>query len=229
METLRCPRREHDQIDRFQVAGGWAPATCERPIPSEVAIGQSAEVVFHVTNLPTSSGLALPPGEFVEDDLGAGHHIREHVEPAAMRHAEHVSFTPSWPPYLMTDSAPESSEFPAVQPAALGADILLAEILLVLLASDHGRKDRLHLPITVKSIDLSAPIAGLEAALLGHRDVHMYSKADHAAMVRAQDFHQILKDGDHSSQIAATAYPDPDLRAETVIFRGVQIHAGSSL
>src|SRR3546814_4044390 len=58
--------------------------------PVECPIGRGAEMIFDVARTADILGVGRAAREFVEDRaIGLAHHVGEHVEPAAMRHAEH--------------------------------------------------------------------------------------------------------------------------------------------
>ena len=82
--------------------------------------------------------------------------------------------------------------FAAVEPEALGADVLLAEELLVLLAANHRRKDR-PLAFGGEADDLVGALDAVlqEAPFLDVGNVHVF-EPDAAAVVLAQDRHQLV-------------------------------------
>ncbi len=56
--------------------------------PVELAVGAGAEVIFHVARTADIVGIGAAARKFVEDHaVGLGHHVGEHVQPAAMGHA----------------------------------------------------------------------------------------------------------------------------------------------
>ena len=80
---------EHHRIDDFQMRriGG------ERQmhfVVVELAVRRGAEVIFDVARAFDLVGRRRAALEFVEDGaVRLGHDLRQHVEPAAMRHADH--------------------------------------------------------------------------------------------------------------------------------------------
>jgi hypothetical protein len=59
-------------------------------IAVELAVRRGAEVVFHIARAIDILGLEAAALEFVEDRaIGLAHHVGQHRQPAAVRHADH--------------------------------------------------------------------------------------------------------------------------------------------
>ena len=97
----------------------------------ELAVGRRAEVIFDVAralDLVGHGGAAL---ELVEQHaVRLCHHLREHVEPAAMRHAEHDLLHAEIAAALDDLLERRDQRFAAVEAEALGAgELHVAELL----------------------------------------------------------------------------------------------------
>src|SRR3546814_7354501 len=106
--------------------------------PVEFPIGRGAEMIFDVARTADILGVGRAAREFVEDRaIGLAHHVGEHVEPAAMRHAEHDLAHAVLA--AVFDHAFERGDhaLAAIEAEALGADVFLAEELLVLRSEEH--------------------------------------------------------------------------------------------
>jgi hypothetical protein len=80
---------QHDGVHRLQMAGVCGQRQVHR-IAVEFAVRRGAQMVFHIARPFDILGLEAAALEFVEDRaIGLAHHIGEHRQPAAMRHADH--------------------------------------------------------------------------------------------------------------------------------------------
>ena len=85
---------EHDRIDRFQMrrVGGQRQM---HVLPVDCAVRRGAEMVFDITRAMDVLGIAGMALELREDrGIGLADNISEHVQPAAMRHADHEFLDP---------------------------------------------------------------------------------------------------------------------------------------
>jgi hypothetical protein len=93
-------------------------------------------MVLHVARTADVFRVGRTAREFVEDHaVGLGHDVGEHVETAAVGHAVHDFAHAALAAVLDHGFQRRDHRFTAIKAEALGADILLAEELLVLLAS----------------------------------------------------------------------------------------------
>ncbi len=121
---------EHDRIDDLQMRriGGEREM---HAVAVEFAVGRGAQVVLHVAralDLIGGGGAAL---ELVEDGaVRLAHHLRQHVEPAAMRHADDDLLHAQRPAALDDLLERRDHGFGAVEAEALGAgELEIAELL----------------------------------------------------------------------------------------------------
>ncbi len=194
---------EHDRVDRFEVRGVGDQRHMDAD-PVELAVGAGAEVIFHVARPADIVGVGRTTGEFMKDHaIGLGHHVGEHVEAAAMRHAVHDLAHAILAAVLDDRLHRGDHRFTAVEAEALGPDILLAEELFPLLGFDHLGQDRL-LAIGREFDRLVLALEPLlqEAAFLDIGDVHIF-EADIAAIVAAQDRDQLADRRLFEAEIAA--------------------------
>ena len=200
---LRAGLAQHHRVHRFQMARVGLQAHVHLD-PVELAVGAGAQVILHVARTADILGVRAATGKFVEDHpVGLGQHVRQHVEAAAVRQAvddlAHAQLAA-----ILDDSFQRRDHgFAAIQPEPLGADILLAEELLVLLAAHHGGQNGLlavggEVDVLVAALDAVLQ----ELALLHVRDVHVF-KADFAAVVLLQHAHDLARGGPLQPQRAA--------------------------
>ena len=134
---------EHHRIDDLEMrrVGGQRQMHL---VAVELAVRRGAEVILHVARAFDLVGRRRAALELVEDRaVRLAHHLRQHVEPAAMRHAERRSpCTPSSPPRLMICSSAGISDFAAVEAEALGAGVLDVEEFLEAFGLDQLVEDR---------------------------------------------------------------------------------------
>ena len=85
---LRADAALHDRADEFQVARIEAQRQVNLAVRARDPIGAVAEVVLHVAAAVMQFGIDV--GELAEDLLRAlAHDVGQHVQPAAVGHAEH--------------------------------------------------------------------------------------------------------------------------------------------
>ena len=80
---------EHHRVDDLEMrrVGGERQVHL---VAVELAVGRGAEVILHVAGALDVVGRRRAALELVEDRaVRLAHHLRQHVEPAAMRHADH--------------------------------------------------------------------------------------------------------------------------------------------
>ena len=215
---LRAHLAQDHRIDGFEVRGIGDQRHVDLD-PVKLAVGRGAEVIFDVARSADILRIGGAAGKFVENDAEAlGHDIGQHVEAAAMRHAEH-DFAHAARPAIFDDGFERGDHgFAAVQTKALGPDIFAAQELLILLGLDDLGQDRLlALGREVDFLVLAFHPVLQEAALLHVGDMHIF-QADIAAVILPQDRHQFA-DG-RILQTERTA--EVDLLVEvgqTMIFR----------
>src|SRR5262245_19828568 len=127
---LRAHLAEHDRIDDFEMRriGGEREM---HAVAVELAVGRGAEVVLHVAralDLVRRRGAAL---ELVEDGaMRLAHHLRQHVESAAVGHADDDVFHAERAAALDDLLERGNHRFGAVETEALGAgELQIAEFL----------------------------------------------------------------------------------------------------
>ena len=214
---------QHHRVHRFQVAGVGYQAHVHLD-PVELAVGAGAQVVFHVARTTHVFGVGRAAREFVEDHaIGLGHHVGEHVKPAAVGHAVDNLAHAAGTAILDHGFQRRDHRFPAVQAKTLGADVLLAQELFVLFAADHRAQDRLfafggEVDRLVATLD---PFLD-EAALLDVGDVHVF-KADLAAVIALQDLDQFTHRGPFQAQRAAQVNLAIERRARKAVIGRVKV------
>ncbi len=123
----------------------------------ELAVGRGAEVIFDVARALDLVGRGRAALELVEDDaVRLAHHLGQHVEPAAMRHAEADFLQAELAAALDDLLQRRDHRLAAVEAEALGAGIFDVEEILEPSASTSF--DRMaRLPSLVNWISLSGP------------------------------------------------------------------------
>jgi len=185
-------------------------------------VGAGAEMVFHIARPRHIIGVVRPAAKFVEDHaVGLGHHIGEHVQPAAMRHAID-DFADAELPAIFDHALQRGDHaFAAIEPEALGADIFTAEEFLPLFGLDQLVEDRLlahrrefnRLVLAFHSILQ-------ETAFLDIGDVHIF-KADRPAVILLQGRNDFAHRGPLPAKRAAQINQLIKIApGEPMIFRG---------
>ena len=168
-------------------------------------------MVFHIARSADIFGVGRAARKFVEDDaIGLGHHIGEHVEATAMRHAID-DFANAQMAAIFDDCFERGDHrLAAIKAETLGADIFLGEEFLVLLGLDHLGEDRL-LALGRKgngSVPALHPLLQ-ETPFLDIGDVHIF-KANRATIIGAQRCDQFA----NADPIKAQRAADIDLTVE---------------
>ncbi|CUS43268.1 hypothetical protein MGWOODY_Smn1319 [hydrothermal vent metagenome] len=183
----RADLAQHDRVLSLKMRGVGDQRHVDAD-PVELAVGRGAEMVFHVARTGHVLRIVGAAAEFVEDDAERlGHHIGEHVQAAAMRHAEHDLAHAELAAIFDDAFERRDHALAAVQAEPLSADIFPTAEFLPLLGLDHLVQDRL----LAERAELDRLVLALhpvleEAALLHVGDVHIF-EADIPAVVRAQD------------------------------------------
>ncbi len=191
---------EHDGVDDLQMRriGGQRQVHI---VAVEFAVGGSAEMVFDVAgafHFVRREGATL---EFVEDrPVRLAHHLGQHIEPAAMGHAEH-DFPHAQRAAALDDLLQRRDQrFAAVQTEALGAGIFDVEELLEPLRLNQLVEDRL-LAFVGEGDFLVRPLdALLDPAFFGRiGNVHELH-AQRRAIGSPQDFQHLRYGGEVQPQ-----------------------------
>ena len=164
---------QHDRVDDFEMRriGGERQM---HAVAVELAIGRGAEMVLHVAralDLVGGRGAAL---ELVEDGaVRLAHHLRQHVEPAAVRHADDDVLHAERAAALDDLLERGDHQFGAVEAEAFGAGEFQVAELFETLGLDQLVEDR-ALALAREGDLLVRPLdARLDPALLrGVGDVH---------------------------------------------------------
>ena len=139
----------------------------------ELAVGGSAEVIFHIARALDLVGMGATSPELVEDGAeGLGHDVGQHVEAPAMGHADddlfHAELTAAFDDLLERGH----HRLPAIESEALGAGVFHVEEALEDLRLDQLLEDRL--PPALGERHIAAFDAVLNPrSLLGVGDVHV--------------------------------------------------------
>ncbi len=215
----RADLAEDDRVDRLEVRRVRRQRQMDG-VAVELAVGRGAEVVLDVARSADVVGVGRAAAEFVEDHPERLlHDVAEHVQPPAVGHAENDFLDAVLAADLDDRLHRRDHRLAAVETEALGPDILLAEEALELLGLDQLVEDRLlaelgELDFLVAALD---PLLD-EAALLDVVDVHVFD-ADVAAIVRAQDRHQLAdRAGRHAQRATEVDRPVEVGLLEAVIF-----------
>ncbi len=134
---------EHHRIDDFQMRriGGQRQV---HPVAIEFAVRRGAEVVLDVAGARHVVGRRRAALEFVEDGaMRLAHHLGEHVEAAAMGHAEHDLAHAQIAAALDDLLQRRHYRFAAVEAEALGAGVLHVDEALEALGLDQLVEDGL--------------------------------------------------------------------------------------
>ena len=121
---------EHHGIDDFQMrrVGGQRQMD---PVVVELAVRRRAEMIFDVAGALDRVGIGRAALEFMEQRaMRLAHHLGQHVEAAAMRHADHDFLHAEIAAALDDLFQRRDQRFGAVEPEALGAgEFEIAEFL----------------------------------------------------------------------------------------------------
>src|SRR6185437_15065084 len=133
---------ENDGIDDLEMrrVGGQRQMNA---VAVEFAVRGRAEVIFHVARALDLVGRSRAALELVEDDtVRLAHHLAQHIEPAAMRHAESNLFQAKLAAALDDLLERRNHRLRAIEPEALGAGIFDVEEILEALSFDQLAEDR---------------------------------------------------------------------------------------
>ena len=185
----------------------------------ELAVGRGAEMIFDVARAADILGIGRAAGEFGEDRaIGLGHDVGEHVEPAAMGHAEHHRDDAVLAAIFDHRLQRRHHRLAAVEPEPLGADIFAGEELLPLLGLDDLGQDRFLALGREDDLGVLALHPVLEeAALLEVVDVHIF-EADMAAIIAPEDLDELADAG----LLQAERPAEPDRPVERVAGEAVK-------
>jgi hypothetical protein len=124
-------------------------------IAVEFAVRRGAEVVFHIARPFDILGLEAAALEFVEDRaIGLAHHIGEHRQPAAMRHADHELLHPQRAAALDDLFHRRDQRLATVKAEPLGAHVFDMQELFEAFGLDQLVQDRLAATARVKCTSL---------------------------------------------------------------------------
>ena len=114
---------QHHRIDRLEMRGVGGQRQMHL-VAVELAVRRGAQMIFHVARaLHFAMGLAEPPwNSWKMLAIGLGHHVGEHVQPPAMRHAEHDFLHAQLAAALDDLFHRGDQRFAAVETEALGAE-----------------------------------------------------------------------------------------------------------
>ncbi len=177
LRLLGADLAEHHRVDRLEMAGVGGQREMHG-IAVELAVRGGAEMVFHVAGALDLVGLVAAALELVEDRaVGFLHHVGEHREPAAVRHADDDVLDAERAAALDDLLHRRDQRLAAVEAEALGAGVFHLEELLVALRLDQLVEDRP--PAALGEVDLLA--VALDALLepgrlLGVGDVHVLQR-----------------------------------------------------
>ncbi len=185
---------EHDGIDDLEMRGIGGERQVDL-VGIELAIRRSAEMVLHVAGAFDFVRQERTALEFVEQRaVRFGHHLTEHVEPAAMRHAQDDLLHAERAAALDDLLERGNHRFAAVETEALGARVLDVDELLEAFRLDQLLQDRALAFVGEGDLLVRTFDALLDPGLLGRiGNVHEFV-ADGRAIGAAQD-RQHLEDG----------------------------------
>src|SRR5579883_108817 len=169
---------QHDRIDDFEMrrVGGERQM---HPVAVELAVGRGAEMVFDVARTLDFVRRSRAALEFVEDDaMRLAHDLAEHIEPAAMSHADGDVLDAERAAALDDLLQSRNHRLGAFEPEALGAGIFDLEELLETFGFDKLVEDR-------------------SLALVGERDLLIWSfdaLLDPGFLRRIRDMHELEAD-----------------------------------
>ena len=191
LRLLGARLAEHHRIDRFEMRGIGGQRQMH-VVAVERAVRRCAEVILHVARALHVRRLRRAALEFVEElAIGLAHHVDEHVQAPAMRHAEHDVLDAQRAAALDDLLHRRDRRFAAVEPEALGADEFHAAEFLEDFGFDQLVQDRALAFARERDLVLGALDPPLKPfALLGIGDVHVLV-ADRAAIGAPQDLDQL--------------------------------------
>ena len=142
LRLLGAHLAQHHRVDRLEVRGVGGQRQVHL-VAVELAVRRGAEVVFHVARAVDVLGLEAAALELVEDRaVGLGHHVGEHREAAAVRHADDDLLEPQRAAALDDLLHRRHQRLGAVEAEPLGAHELHMAELLEALGLDQLVQDR---------------------------------------------------------------------------------------
>ena len=219
---LRADLAQHHRVDDFKVRGVRRERQMD-VVAIESAIGRRAEMVFHIARAFHVIGREGAALELVEQSaMRLAHHLGEHIETAAMGHAQHDILHPEIAAALDDLLKRGDEALAAIQAEALGAGELHIEELLEALGLHQlvqdgalalaGKRDLL-----VRTLD-----ALLQPALRGRiGDVHELV-ADGFAVGAAQDRQHLADRREFEAQHVVDEDLAIPIRFREAVGRGVQ-------
>ena len=142
LHLLGAHLADDDRIDRFQVRriGGQRQVD---GVAVELPVAGGAQMILDVPRAADVLRMGRAAAELVEDRLvGLAHEVGQHVEPAAVRHAEHHLLQAQLAATLQDLLQPGDHRLGPFQAEALGARVLLIEELLEGLGRRQTLQDR---------------------------------------------------------------------------------------
>ncbi len=193
----------------------------------EGAVGGGAEMIFDVARPLHVERIGAAALELVEDlAIGFGQHVGQHVEPAAMGHAEHDLAHPHLAAALDNLLQGRDHRFAAVEAEALGAEKPQGAELLEPLRFDQLGKNRFlavesEMDVLVRPFD-----AALQPVLLfGVVDVEEFV-ADPAAIGFFEDFRHAPRGGARQAENAVEEYRPVEIGFGKTVRKRVQLRMG---
>ncbi len=191
---------EDDRVDRFEMRGIRLQRKMDE-IAVEAAVARRAEMVFDVAralHVLGIDGIALEFREHGGERLA--HHVGEHVQAAAMRHADHQLFHAELAAALDHLLERRDQRFAAIEAEALGAGVALVAEFLEHLGIGQALQDRAlahHREFGVVARHLDTRLDPL--ALLELLDVHVFD-ADLVRIRRLERRQDLLQGRDFEAE-----------------------------
>jgi hypothetical protein len=182
LHLLRAHLADDDGVHSLQV-GGIGRERQMDGVAVEIAVRRGAEMVLHVARALHVFGIGRIAAELREDRAERlAHHVGEHVEPAAVRHAEHDLLGAELAPALDDLLQRRDHGLGALEAEALGAGVFLVEEAL----EDFGGGKPLQDRALAVDREIGAVLDALQALLDPEplrrlHDVHVFD-ADAAAV-----------------------------------------------
>ena len=177
LRLLGAHLAEHHRVDRLEVArvGGERQV---HGVAVELAVRRGAEVVLDVAGALDLLGLEAAALELVEDrPVGLPHHVGEHAQPAAVRHADDDLLDAERAAALDDLLHRRDQRLAAVEAEALGAGVLDLQELLEALGLDELVEDRpAALPGEADLLAVALDPLLEPGRLLGVGDVHVLER-----------------------------------------------------
>ena len=197
---------DDDRIDDLQMARIRAQRKMD-DIAVEFAVRRRAEMVFHVARALHVLGVRRLALELGEDRLERlAHEVGEHVQPPAVRHADHRFFQAHLAAALDDLLEGRDQRLAAFQPEALGADIFAVEEML----EDLGLRQPFENGAAAAFGELGAVERPLDALLDPGLLVRILDMHELDADARTVDVMQSRLDFAHGGMFAAEHAVDED-------------------